>query len=142
MPEGCWFMQLLVYQRFEETVLIEHLGGLADGVAGKIIHDHLWHQQDFATVTDDSAIKLVVLIAHQLFIKKSDFVENVASESTERYGIDPHFPVGANAEVGVAHAERTAHGVRDSATHRRVFGRQRIANATDIIRICGSQLAD
>ena len=83
---------------------------------------------------DNAAIEFVILVAHQFLIEKAHFVEDFAPETAERHSIDPHFMVGADAEVRIAHPEGGAHSVRDGPTFGRVLRGQGVANASHIVR--------
>ena len=50
---------------------------LADGVSRRIIDDYLWDQINFAAQVQQTAVKLVILVTHQICVEWSCLLKHL-----------------------------------------------------------------
>ena len=86
----------------------------ADGVAGRVVDDHLRYQEYLSAQILQTAVELIVLIAHQVGVKLACLLKHFALVTAEGHRIGLHDLRGSNL----------VHRRRDGSRPTRWHGRQ------------------
>jgi len=74
-------------QGFVQAILVKRVGNLAKITTAIIPYFYMWQQENGSSVFDQAGIKFIILIPYQIFIKKTNFIENLTFIASERNGI-------------------------------------------------------
>lgn len=103
----------LIHIYFPIAVLVILFEQLVESRPDNIVGLYIFAQENLITGLSESVIVLIILIASELFVEKTYFVEHFAFVGAEGDGIHKALFV-ACAEVGVAHSKWLRHGIADN----------------------------